>query len=45
MSLTQHLNEEGPVRDQDFGYRSELRNIKDLMKAEGYDQSEMENAL
>ena len=44
-TLIKELNEEGPVREQDFNYRSELRNIKDLMKEEGYDGEDLDGAL
>ena len=44
-SLSIELYEEGPVREQDFNYKSELRNIKDMMKEEGYDGEDLDGAL
>lgn len=43
--LAKDLYETGPVREQDYLYKSELRNIKDLMKNEGYDEEDMGKAL
>jgi hypothetical protein len=37
-SLAKELNEEGPVREEDFNYKSELRNINRMLKDEGYDE-------
>jgi hypothetical protein len=35
--LANDLYEEGPVREEDFNYKSELRNLKDMLDSEGYD--------
>jgi hypothetical protein len=43
--LAKDLYETGPVREQDYLYKSELRNIKDLMKNEGYDEEDTGKAL
>ena len=45
MTLATDLYETGPVREQDYHYKSELRNIKDLMKSEGYDEEDTGKAL
>jgi len=44
-SLAIELHEEGPIREQDFNYKSELRNLKDMLTYEGYDDAEMFKAL
>jgi hypothetical protein len=43
--LAKDLYETGPVREQDYLYKSELRNIKELMKNEGYDEEDTGKAL
>lgn len=44
-SLAKELNEEGPVREEDFNYKSELRNINRMLKDEGYDEQDIGQAL
>ena len=44
-SLAKELNEEGPVREEDFNYKSELKNINRMLKDEGYDDQEIGQAL
>ena len=45
LMLAKDLYETGPVREQDYLYKSELRNIKELMKNEGYDEEDTGKAL
>jgi hypothetical protein len=44
-SLAIELYEEGPIREQDFNYKSEMSNLKDMLIQEGYDDSEIARAL
>jgi hypothetical protein len=39
------LYEEGPIREEGFNYRSELKNIKGMLKEEGYDDNDLDGAL
>lgn len=43
-ALAKDLYEGGQVRLQDANYKSELKNIKDLLQKEGYDDSEITKA-
>jgi len=43
-SLVKEMHEEGAVRIEEANYRSELRNIKELMNHEGYDDQDITKA-
>jgi hypothetical protein len=32
------------VREEHFGYKSELKNIKDMLRSEGYDEQDIGKA-
>lgn len=43
-ALSRELYEAGQIRQQDNAYRSELRNIKEMMSNEGYDEQDINQA-
>jgi hypothetical protein len=43
--LKKELNDEGPIREDDFAYRSQLKNLKVMLNEEGYDEQELSQAM